>query len=132
MALVHQISALRKFSEDPRLRPFLSSHFDSQLYIKNIISTGASEECFKDIFEGIDEVNEEIKRFISTHKNDLMSGMQDVALLAERYSNLCHTAKRIRCNIDKLKREVGRDKLKRLRFPHVPLIHLLHFPQKQE
>ncbi len=101
-----QVSAIRKFSEDSRLRPFLSSHFDSQSYIKNVIKDGQSELCFRDINSGIDDVNEEIKGYISAHRDDLMSGMQDVAVLAERYSNLSVTAKKIRKNIDKLKREV--------------------------
>jgi hypothetical protein len=100
------ISSIRKFSEDPRLRPFLSSHFDSQSYIKNVIKDGGSEDCFRDISTGIDEVNEEIKGYISAHRDDLMSGMQDVAVLAERYLNLSTTAKKVRRNIDKLKREV--------------------------
>lgn len=29
-----QLNAIRKFSEDPNLRGFLSSHFDAQNYIK--------------------------------------------------------------------------------------------------
>ncbi len=99
-------SSIRKFGEDPRLRPFLSNHFDSQSYIKNVIRDGGSEECFRDITNGIDEVNDEIKIYISKHRDDLMSGMQDVAALAERYSSLSLTSKKIRRFIEKLKNEV--------------------------
>jgi hypothetical protein len=44
--------------------------------------------------------------YISAHKDDLMSGMQDVATLAERYGNLAQTARKLRLNIDRLKKEV--------------------------
>ena len=99
-------STLRKISEDARSRPFLSSLFDSQTYIRNVIKEGRSEECFANIVSCIDEINEDIKGYISQHKDELMSGMQDVAMLAERYKNLSISSEKFQNNIKKLKKEV--------------------------
>jgi hypothetical protein len=74
---VSDTSILRKFSEDAKLRPFLSSHFNSQEFIKQVIREGNSEEMVNDIIStNIVEVNEEIQSYITQHKDDLMGGMQ--------------------------------------------------------
>jgi Golgi transport complex subunit 5 len=99
-------SSLRKVSEDSRLRPFLSAHFDAQAYIKSVIKEGRSEECFNNVSQCIDEVNEEIKSYISQNKEVLMSGMQDVAQLSERYSLLYSTSQKLQRNVERLKKEV--------------------------
>lgn len=99
-------SSIRKVSEDVKLRPFLSTHFDSQTYIKTVIKEGRSEECFNNVATCIEEVNEEIKAYISQNKDVLMSGMQDVALLSERYSLLYSTSQKLQRNVDRLKKEV--------------------------
>ena len=70
-----QHSYIRKVSEDAKLRPFLSNHFDVEAYLHSIVEKNQSEECFKDITTCIDEVNEEIKKYITQHKDDLMSGI---------------------------------------------------------
>jgi hypothetical protein len=62
------VSPLRKIGDDSRLRPFLSSLFDSQTYIKSVIKDGQSEECFANITKYIEEINAEIKSYISQHK----------------------------------------------------------------
>ena len=98
-------SSIRRVSEDPKLRPFLSNHFDAQQYIKTVIKDGRSEECFHTIATCIDEVNEEIKGYISRNKESLMSGMQDVALLSERYSLLYSTSQKLQRNVERLKKE---------------------------
>lgn len=59
---------MKKITEDPRMRPFLSSLFDSQTYIRTVIKEERSEECFQNIVNCIDEVNLEIKSYISQHK----------------------------------------------------------------
>ena len=99
-------SSIRKVSEDVKLRPFLSSHFDSQSYIKTVMKEGRSEECFNNVTTCIEEVNEEIKGYISQNKDVLMSGMQYVALLSERYSLLFSTSQKLQRNVDRLKKEV--------------------------
>jgi endonuclease III len=98
-------NSVRKVSEDAKLRPFVSSHFDSQTYIKTVIKEGRSEECFNNVATCIEEVNEEIKGYISQNKDVLMSGMQDVALLSERYSLLYSTSQKLQRNVDRLKKE---------------------------
>ncbi len=60
--------ALRRIGDDSRLRPFLSSHFDAESYIKNVIKDGKSEECFANIVSCIEDINAEIKDYISQHK----------------------------------------------------------------
>eukprot|EP00981_Chlorochromonas_danica_P014289 scaffold7730_cov173-Ochromonas_danica.AAC.4 len=86
-------AALRKIGEDSLLRPFLSTLFDPHAYVKTIIRDGKSEECFHAIIESVDLINEEIKQYISLHKDVLMSGMQDVANLADRYASLSELSK---------------------------------------
>lgn len=61
-------SSLRKVSEDPKLRPFLSSLFDSQNYVRTVIREGRSEESFTNIVDGVADINYEIKGYISQHK----------------------------------------------------------------
>ena len=61
-------SSLKRLSEDVHMRPFLSSLFDSQAYIRNIIKEGKSEDCFNNIVCSIDDINVEIKGYISMHK----------------------------------------------------------------
>eukprot|EP01035_Chromulina_nebulosa_P018304 gene18304-23989_t len=120
----HEHDTIRRFSEDVHLRPFLSSHFDSENYIKGVIKDGRSEECFQQISKGIDEVNKEIKSYISLHQNDLMSGMQDIAQLSAKYSNLSATAKKIRKNVDRLKKEAFEShELIRVRTTELERIH---------
>lgn len=99
-------SAVRRCSEDPRLRPFLSSHFDAQSYIRNILKEGKSEESFLEISSAIHEVNSEIQEYISAHKDSLMSGMQDVTVLSHKYQNLAMISKTMKKNLDRLKKEV--------------------------
>ena len=70
-----QHSYIRKISEDAKLRPFLSARFDVEAYLHSVVEKNQSEECFKDISICIDEVNEEIKQYITQHKDDLMSGI---------------------------------------------------------
>lgn len=99
------MSAIRRISEDARFRPFLTSHFDAEGYIRSVIKDGKSEEVFADLETCIAEVNEEIKGYISVHKHDLMSGMQDVAVLAARYQTLQSLSSRVRACVDRLKKE---------------------------
>lgn len=101
-------SVLQKINEDPRLRPFLSSVFDAQSYTRNVIKEGRSEESFANIVTLIEDVNIEIKGYISQHKESLMSGMQEVATLAERYSNLSANSQKFQRNIAKMKRDAGK------------------------
>jgi len=98
-------SSIRKVSEDHRLRPFLSQHFDTQSYIKAAIKDGRSEECFADISSCISDANDEIKSYISQNKDDLMAGMNDVAFLAERYSLLYSKSQLLQRGIESLKNE---------------------------
>lgn len=98
-------ASLRKISEDAKLRPFLSPHFDPQQYIKSVMTEGTSEECFAGISRSIAEVNDEIKKYISQHKEDLMSGMQDVTVLADRYNTLSASSHRLHASIERLKTE---------------------------
>ena len=65
-------SSLRKVSEDPKLRPFLSSLFDSQNYVRTVIREGHSEESFTNIVDGVADINYEIKGYISQHKVNLL------------------------------------------------------------
>ena len=115
------------------MRPFLSPLFDPQAYIKTVIKDGKSEECFNNIVSCIEDINLEIKGYISQHKvsmyccnvvpyglilsyctflhcflnqDELMSGMQDVATLADRYTNLSATSQKLHRNIERLKKEV--------------------------
>jgi hypothetical protein len=44
--------------------------------------------------------------YISAHHENLMGGMQDVALLASRYNNLSENAKKVKKNINHFKQEV--------------------------
>ena len=99
--------SIRRINEDHRLRPFLSSVYDNQTYIKNIIKEGKSEECFHTIISCIDDINVEIKGYISQHKDELMSGMQDVTTLADRYMNLSSISQKLYRNINKLKNETN-------------------------
>lgn len=99
------MSAIRRISEDSRFRPFLTTHFDAEGYIRGVIKDGRSEEVFADLETCITEVNEEIKGYISVHKHDLMSGMQDVAVLAARYQTLQSLSSRVRASVDRLKKE---------------------------
>jgi hypothetical protein len=46
----------RRASEDARFRAFLSSHFDAQAYVTNVIKEGRSEECFAEMTSNIIEV----------------------------------------------------------------------------
>ena len=118
------MSVIRRISEDSRFRPFLSTHFDAEAYIRSVIKEGRSEEVFADLEACIAEVcdvlqssisvlfflylkvNEAIKGYISLHKHDLMSGMQDVAVLASRYQTLQAVSARVRASLDRLKKEV--------------------------
>lgn len=49
--------SLRRASEENRYRAFLSSHFDAQAYVTNIIKEGKSEEYFTQIGSCIKEVS---------------------------------------------------------------------------
>lgn len=66
--VLNNTTPLRRINDDLRLRPFLSHAFDNQAYIKNVIKDGKSEECFHTIVQCIDEINVEIKGYISQHK----------------------------------------------------------------
>lgn len=96
---------IKRIGEDSRLRPFLSNHFNPQDFIKAVIREGRSEDIFKEITTCIEDVNEEIKIYITQHKDNLMSGMQDVATLAERYATLASTSQKLHRNIERLKKE---------------------------
>lgn len=67
-SVVHSPTSMRRMGEDPLLRPFLSSMFDPETYVKNIIRDGKSEECYTAITDCIEIINEEIQRYISQHK----------------------------------------------------------------
>ncbi len=55
---MESMSAIRRISEDSRFRPFLTSHFDSESYIKTVIKDGNSEIVFASLENCISEVNE--------------------------------------------------------------------------
>lgn len=63
-----QQSALRRIGDDPFLRPFLSSLFDPQAYVRSIIKDGKSDECLTSITECTEKINDEIQKFISKNK----------------------------------------------------------------
>lgn len=99
------VSTIKRIGDDSRLRPFLSNHFNPQDFIKTVIREGRSEDIFKEIITYIEDVNEEIKSYITQHKDNLMSGMQDVATLAERYATLSTTSQKLHRNVERLKKE---------------------------
>jgi hypothetical protein len=101
-------SSIRRVTDDSRLRAFLSTHFDRQNFIKNLINEGKSEECLRDIASCLEDINVEIKGYISKHTDDLMSGMGDFANLSERYCNLSLTSKKLSRNAYALHQEVFR------------------------
>lgn len=99
-------SIIKRVNEDTRLRPFLSTHFNAQEFIKTVITQeGRSEGVFVEISGCIDDVNEEIKSYITQHKDSLMSGMQDVATLSEKYATLSTTSQKLHRTVDRLKKE---------------------------
>ena len=100
-----RVSTVKRVGDDSRLRPFLSSHFNPQEFIKGVIREGRSEDVFKEIVSYIEDVNEEIKSYITQHKDSLMSGMQDVATLAERYATLSTNSQKLHRNVERLKKE---------------------------
>jgi hypothetical protein len=51
------MSVIRRISEDSRFRPFLSTHFDAEAYIRSVIKEGRSEEVFADLEACIAEVS---------------------------------------------------------------------------
>eukprot|EP01031_Cornospumella_fuschlensis_P036913 gene36913-44784_t len=131
-------AALRKITEDPLLRPFLSGLFDAQHFVRNVIKEGKSEECFQKIVESIEGINDEIKQYISKHKDVLMSGMQDVAMLTEKFNNLSDLSSTLQSNIQRLKKEVADSynsvrvktyELERIHMTWQVLTHLKQFVQ---
>lgn len=66
--LISNSASFRKIGENSLLRPFLSALFDPQVYVKNIIRDGKSEECFEAINECVNIINEEIQEYISSNK----------------------------------------------------------------
>jgi chromosome segregation ATPase len=77
-------------------------------------------------------VDEEIKTYITGHKHDLMSGMQDVATLATRYQELESTAHKLRTSIDKMQRETSESyELVRSRTMELERIHETSIVLKQ-
>ena len=96
---------LKRISDDAKLRAFLSSHFDNQTFIKKIIKDGKTEEYLTDISSCIDEIKVEIKGYISKHTDQLMTGMQDFALLADRYQTLSKSSQTLHKKVDRLKIE---------------------------
>jgi len=98
----------RRFNDDESLKQFQVSHFDVQNYIKDVIKEGRSEDNFNEIVKGIEEVNHEIKRYISQNRDSLMTGMQDVANLADKYQMLNSMSTKLRRNLEKLKKDVTR------------------------
>ena len=124
MASGGQHTYIRKVSEDAKLRPFLSAHFDVQGYLKAVVEKNRSEECFSEVNTCIEEVNEEIKGYISQHKDDLMSGMQDVAVLAERYRALSTSSGKLQKSVDRLQKEaIDSHELVRLKTLELERIH---------
>lgn len=89
---------------------FLSSFDDfvhyTCLLAQIILGIRQSSECLLDIESSILDINIEIKGYISKHTDDLMSGMQDFALLAERYSNLSSVSQKLHRNVEQLRKEV--------------------------
>jgi hypothetical protein len=61
------MSTSRRASEDSRFRVFLSSHFDAQTYVTNIIKEGRSEEGFNEISSYIQEVNNIFQAFMADY-----------------------------------------------------------------
>jgi hypothetical protein len=98
--------SVRKSTENPKLRPFLSSHFNQKAYLKTVVEKNESKDVQEEINEFVEEVNEEIKGYISTHKDELMGGMQDVAVLSERYNSLCQNSLKLRSHVERIKNEV--------------------------
>ena len=72
----------------------------------------------------LEEVNEEIKTYITQHKDDLMSGMQDVAVLAERYRALSSSSLKLQKSVDRLKKEaIDSHELVRMKTTELERIH---------
>jgi REP element-mobilizing transposase RayT len=51
-------SSLRRISEDKHLRSFLSTHFNSNEYVADIIRQGKSEEISAEINKSMEDVKE--------------------------------------------------------------------------
>ena len=96
---------LKRISEDAKLRPFLSSHFDKQTFIKKVIKDNKTEEYLTDITSCVDDIKVEIKGYISKHTEQLMSGMSDFASLADRYQTLSKSSQTLHKKVDRLKTE---------------------------
>ena len=97
--------SVRRIHDDQRLRPFLSSHFDPASYLAGVIAKSESQKCYNEVTSCIDEVSVEIKDYITEHKDELMSGMQDVAILASRYQTLSSTSDKLKRSIERMKKD---------------------------
>ena len=98
-------SGVTKRVSDGPLRALLSSHFNSNAFLRTVVREGRSEEVFREITSAIDEVNEEIGTYITQHRDSLMGGMQDVATLAEKYSSLSTVSQKLHRTVERLKKE---------------------------
>ena len=96
-------SHIRRVSEDAKMIPFLSTHFNSVEFVNDAIRSGKSEQLSGEIAKYIVDVNEEIQAYITKNKDQLMGGMQGVAQLADRYSVLSVTSGKLQRGIVKLK-----------------------------
>jgi hypothetical protein len=75
--------------------------------VRSIIKDGKSEECLSSINDCTEKINDEIQRFISKNKDNLMSGMQDISSLAERYHSLADHSKGLQIIVQRMKRETA-------------------------
>ena len=78
----HQGGGLRRASEDHRYRAFLSSHFDAQGFVTNIIKEGNSEEYFTQIGACIKEVSL-LSTSLLTSSQHLLRWMKKLRLISQ-------------------------------------------------
>ena len=136
-------SVLRTVSEDPRLRPFLSTHFDPTTFVASAVQIGgatthgrqsSNESPTPNLYSKtndpvsgtsspashanadtmlvfittmIEDTNREIQAYISQHKDELMAGMQDIAMFADRCKVLHDWILQVQKSVNLLKAEVN-------------------------
>jgi hypothetical protein len=88
---------MKRASDDVGLRPFASQLFDAQAYVRGVLSSDRrSEEVLGEVGRHSTAVDEDIGRYITQNRRELVGGMQDVTALAEKYSSLRAVSENLR------------------------------------
>lgn len=100
------MATIKKIRENPKLSVILKANINIDEYINSIISSNSSEAVINEMSLYIDDINKEIKEYITKNKTALLSGMSSFSILVDKYKRMATSTQQLHTDISIIQSDI--------------------------